>query len=420
MWAAEQRAGGREVKVRRSATGAVLVGSMEGVEEDAPPANLMYDRRVVRGSTHRSFSAALMSYQRDVVEGGAAPAFLGAGGFGPGGQGAVKRRGGGAKRRVKQTAAGSGFGAASQLAKTVTHRVRLPLEADGREHVGEDPESRQDALAAFLESKLTEPVKQVVQRDFQGHTARFLPKEPEAPFVPAKCGSVDTGTQIETLDEEAEISDFDDAGEALFELIAEKTLETAMMEVAEEAELREIRHRWRVAMKEKDAAETAIQDVQFKIRRENATKAKQVTAAAAMQEQVRQAAHDQTVARLAEANVAATAAAAAAEAATKEEGGKEEEKSGGAWLRVFVDRSGGQEPACVGPIPVVPEDTVRAVEERVLEWIAAHDEVDAASIAGDASLPLRLCTSGAPLPRAQTLMRAVADGARLQLVRVSG
>ena len=416
-WAADQRSGCREVKVRRSATGAVLVGSMGAVMEEAPPANLMYDRRVVRGSTHRSFSAALTSYQRDVVEGGSAPAFLGEGGFGPGGRGAAKRRGGGgAKRRAKQTAAGSGFGAASQLAQTVTHRVRLPLEADVREHVGEDPESRQDALAAFLESKLTEPAKQVVQRDFQGQTARFLPKEPEAPFVPAKCGSVDTGTQIETLDEEAEIFDFDDAGEALFELIAEKTLESAMMEVAEEAELRAIRHRWRVAMKEKDAAQTGIQDVQFKIRRENAAKAKHVAAAAATQEQVRRAAHDQTVARLTEANAAATAAAVTAAAAPA----KEEEKSGGAWLRVFVDRSGGQEPACVGPIPVVPGDTVQAVEERVLEWIAAHDEVDAASIAGDASLPLRLCASGAPLPQAQTLMQAVADGARLQLVRASG
>ena len=65
------------MKVRRSATGAVLVGSMGAVTEEAPPANLMYDRRVVRGSTHRSFSAALTSYQRDVVEGGSAPAFLG-------------------------------------------------------------------------------------------------------------------------------------------------------------------------------------------------------------------------------------------------------------------------------------------------------------------------------------------------------
>jgi len=426
MWAEDQRRNNRTVDVpkRREVR---LVGGLGMPDDEVVPANLMYDRRVARGSTHRSFAAALTTYQTRVIEGGTAAAQgpdwgvvggVGGGAAAPTRRGAQRRKGGGTRKARggrSSTMAGSGFGAASKLAQTLTHRVHLPLESDGKVHA-DTPEDRQDALADFLESKLTEPVKHVVQRDFSGMTARFLPKNPPAPFIPAKCGSVDFGTQIEGMDEEAAIFDFDEAGEALFDLIAEKTLETALMEVNEEEELRTIRARWRIADRERLAAISGEQDVQFKIKREMKKKGATRAEAAAAAEVQRKTAHDQTVERMAQAEVAA-----AALAATKRAEEAMVEAKGGAWLRVFVDRSGGRDPACVGPIPVVPDDTVQAVEERVLEWIAAHAEVESSSIAGDPSLPLRLCASGTPLPRTQTLMDAVSDPAtRLQLVRASG
>mmetsp|Transcript_23853 Transcript_23853/g.28820 ORF Transcript_23853/g.28820 Transcript_23853/m.28820 type:complete len:448 (+) Transcript_23853:176-1519(+) len=149
--------------------------------DDLGSANIMYDRRVIRGNT---YAAQIL------------PAAPPADTF---------------KGTKKRKAAGNAPG--------------TPSAVEGRRHIDVQTDS-------FLE-ELTDTVP---ERDITTQTDPFMDRPPTPLFIPMKIG-VDAETQIETGD----LFDFDFEVEPILEVLVGKTLEQGLMEVMEEEELAAMR-----------------------------------------------------------------------------------------------------------------------------------------------------------------------------------
>jgi radial spoke head protein 3 len=147
-------------------------------------ANIMYDRRVVRGNTY----AAVVQPEQDTLE--------------------IQKQREAQRRRLMR---------ANQTRK----RAGTPEAVPGRKHTDIQTDS-------YLE-ELTE---RTVEFEAETQTDFILDRPPSPLFMPAKIG-VDIETQIE----EGELFDFDVECEPVLEVLVGKTLEQSMMEVLEEEEL---------------------------------------------------------------------------------------------------------------------------------------------------------------------------------------
>mmetsp|Transcript_37532 Transcript_37532/g.105995 ORF Transcript_37532/g.105995 Transcript_37532/m.105995 type:complete len:525 (-) Transcript_37532:264-1838(-) len=155
-------------------------------EEEAAvlPANIMYDRRIVRGNT----------YAAQILPAEAAPMDAGT----------VRTKKPSTRR---------------------PRRPRTPDAVEGRRHIDIQTDS-------YLE-ELTDVVPEV---EMATQTDLFMDRPPTPLFVPQKTG-IDAVTQIE----QGDLFDFDFEVEPILEVLVGKTLEQGLMEVMEEEELAAMR-----------------------------------------------------------------------------------------------------------------------------------------------------------------------------------
>ncbi|XP_073432001.1 radial spoke head protein 3 homolog [Dendrobates tinctorius] len=161
-------------------------------EETYNYGNIMYDPRVVRGSTYAQHILPLLA-QPDPVE--------------------IQRiqearRRALAKRRAKEIL-----------------RSRSPEPVEGRKHIDVQTELYLEELSDRVEEK-----------DMECQTDAFLDRPPTPLFIPAKTGA-DVATQIL----EGELFDFDLEVKPILEVLIGKTIEQALLEVMEEEELANLR-----------------------------------------------------------------------------------------------------------------------------------------------------------------------------------
>ena len=167
-------------------------------EEQRIPCNIMFDRRVVRGSTYAA--AVLPSNAHKEAER------------------IRETREKGQKKRLK----------ASERKRRARSDPAAPVPpVDGRAHAEMQTDS-------FLE-ELSDKVPEV---DEHTQTDAFMDRPAEPLFMPAKVG-VNCGTQVDV----DELFDFDLEVEPILEVLVGKTLERAMMECLEEEEMENIRAR---------------------------------------------------------------------------------------------------------------------------------------------------------------------------------
>ncbi|XP_068794674.1 radial spoke head protein 3 homolog isoform X2 [Struthio camelus] len=163
----------------------------DAAEQEKEPvryANLMYDRRVVRGNTY-ALQVLPASTQPDPLE--------------------IQRQREARRRALFRKRA------KEQM------QPRTPEPVEGREHVHVQTE-------LYLE----EISDRIVEVDMECQTDAFLDRPPTPLFIPAKTGR-DVATQIE----EGELFDFDVEVKPMLEVLIGKTIEQALLEVMEEEEL---------------------------------------------------------------------------------------------------------------------------------------------------------------------------------------
>ncbi|NXW97767.1 RSPH3 protein, partial [Larus smithsonianus] len=159
-------------------------------------ANLMYDRRVVRGNTY-ALQVVPVSTQPSPLE--------------------IQRQ-----REARKKAL------ARKHAKEQM-QPRTPEPVEGREHIHVQTE-------LYLE----EISDRIIEVDTECQTDAFLDRPATPLFIPAKTGK-DVATQIE----EGELFDFDIEVKPILEVLIGKTVEQALLEVMEEEELAHLRARQR-------------------------------------------------------------------------------------------------------------------------------------------------------------------------------
>ncbi|KAM7172477.1 radial spoke head protein 3 homolog [Macrochelys suwanniensis] len=180
----------RALPARRRYRGAP--GHSEQEEEPVRYANLMYDRRVVRGNTY-ALHALPWTAQPDPLE--------------------IQRQ-----REAHRKAL------ARKRAKE-QHQSRTPEPVEGRKHVDVQTELYLEELG-----------DRIIEVDVECQTDAFLDRPPTPLFIPAKTGR-DVATQIE----EGELFDFDIEVKPMLEVLIGKIIEQALLEVMEEEELANLR-----------------------------------------------------------------------------------------------------------------------------------------------------------------------------------
>ncbi|NXN50518.1 RSPH3 protein, partial [Rynchops niger] len=168
--------------------------SAEPEKEPVRYANLMYDRRVVRGNTY-ALQVVPVSTQPSPLE--------------------IQRQ-----REARKKAL------ARKRAKEQM-QPRTPEPVEGREHIHVQTE-------LYLE----EISERIIEVDTECQTDAFLDRPATPLFIPAKTGK-DVATQIE----EGELFDFDIEVKPILEVLIGKTVEQALLEVMEEEELAYLRAR---------------------------------------------------------------------------------------------------------------------------------------------------------------------------------
>ncbi|KAI8920329.1 hypothetical protein PhCBS80983_g01523 [Powellomyces hirtus] len=176
-------------------------------EEKAVPQNIMYDRRIYRGSTYAS-PALPLGNQPDPV--------------------ALERQAD-IKRRLR-----------AKRRAEAQRRVRTPDPVPGRKH--------QDIQTELYLEELSDKVPEAYAAT---QTDAFLDRAPSPLFIPQKSG-LDVATQIY----EGELFDFDFEVKPILEVLVGKTIEQALMEVHEEEELEMLR-RHQADFESRRAAENA-------------------------------------------------------------------------------------------------------------------------------------------------------------------
>ncbi|NXA38704.1 RSPH3 protein, partial [Eudromia elegans] len=184
-------------------------------------ANLMYDRRVVRGNTYalqvlpgvREFTQPdLLEIQR---------------------QREARRRALFRKRAKEQI------------------QPKTPEPVEGREHVHVQTE-------LYLE----EIRDRIVEVDVECQTDAFLDRPPTPLFIPAK-----TGRDVDTQIEEGELFDFDIEVKPMLEVLIGKTIEQSLLEVMEEEELANLRAHQRAYGELRNAELAEVQRLEEQERR---------------------------------------------------------------------------------------------------------------------------------------------------------
>uniref|UniRef100_A0A8C2T842 Radial spoke head 3 n=1 Tax=Coturnix japonica TaxID=93934 RepID=A0A8C2T842_COTJA len=163
------------------------------VKDPARWANLMHDRRVVRGNTYGRQAMPTCIHHPNALE--------------------IQRQKEARRRALARKKA------------EVQIQLRTPEPVEGREHVHVQTE-------LYLE----EISDRVVEVDMECQTDEFLDRPPTPLFVPAK-----TGRDVETQIEEGELFDFDIEVKPILEVLIGKTIEQALLEVMEEEELANLR-----------------------------------------------------------------------------------------------------------------------------------------------------------------------------------
>jgi len=189
----------------------------EEINQPTPYANIMYDRRIVRGNTYAQAGTVMRKNRfgeftinqdpQDKTQSVLAPK----------------------KRNKKQ---------ADNLLKKL--RSGTPPAVDGRQHATLQTELYLEELADKVE-----------ETDAQAQTDAFLDRPATPLFVPAKTGA-DVATQILP----GELFDFDLEVRPILEVLVAKTTEQALMEVCEEEELATLRAHQR-RFQQRRAAELA-------------------------------------------------------------------------------------------------------------------------------------------------------------------
>ncbi|NWS70226.1 RSPH3 protein, partial [Crotophaga sulcirostris] len=179
---------------------------------------LVYDRRVVHGST----------YAIHVMPASAQPSFF-----------EIQRQREACKRALARKRA-------KEYMQSTT-----PEPVEGREHI-------QVQTELYLE----EISDQIIQVDRECQTDAFLDRPPTPLFVPAKTGK-DVATQIE----EGELFDFDVEVKPILEVLIGKTMEQAMLEVMEEEELAQLWARQRAYAELRNAELAEVQRLEEQDRR---------------------------------------------------------------------------------------------------------------------------------------------------------
>ncbi|NXF89178.1 RSPH3 protein, partial [Eubucco bourcierii] len=181
-------------------------------------ANLMYDRRVVRGNTY-ALRVIPVSTQPSPLE--------------------IQRQREAWKRAL-----------ARKRAKEQM-QLRTPEPVEGREHIHVQTE-------LYLE----EISDRIIEIDTECQTDAFLDRPPTPFFIPAKTGK-DVATQIE----EGELFDFDIEVKPILEVLIGKTVEQALLEVMEEEELAQLWARQRAYAELRDAELAEVQRLEEQDRR---------------------------------------------------------------------------------------------------------------------------------------------------------
>ncbi|NXQ81499.1 RSPH3 protein, partial [Nyctibius grandis] len=187
-------------------------------EEPVRYANLMYDRRVVRGNTY-ALRPIPVSTQPTPLE--------------------IQRQREAWKRAL-----------ARKRAKEQM-QPRTPEPVEGREHIHVQTE-------LYLE----EISDRIIAVDTECQTDAFLDRPPTPLFIPAKTGK-DVATQIE----EGELFDFDIEVKPIVEVLIGKTVEQALLEVMEEEELAQLWARQRAYAELRNAELAEVQRLEEQDRR---------------------------------------------------------------------------------------------------------------------------------------------------------
>ncbi|XP_061398904.1 uncharacterized protein LOC133334606 [Musca vetustissima] len=178
-------------------------------KREVPPAepykNIMYDRRVVRGSNYGTTNALLNDY--DPFDKAAE----------------LRRRQALRKKNVSQ--------------RNQRNVLGTPPPVTGRRH--EDVQTDK-----YLEELVARPPELSVETQ----TDLFLEKPPTPPYVPAKVG-VDVATEIC----DGELFQFDEEAQPIIDALVDSTMELSILEVAHEREIQHIRNKQAELLAQRDA-----------------------------------------------------------------------------------------------------------------------------------------------------------------------
>lgn len=191
-----------------------------------PPANIMFDKRVVRGNT----------YAAQVLP--------------PSAQAEAERRQIEAEQRARRREL------EAQTRRDTMDIPRTPSPVDGRRHIDVQTEN-------YLE-ELSDRVPEVEEAT---QTEAFMDRPPSPLFIPTKTG-LDKETQIMPGD----LFDFDLEVEPILEVLVGKTLEQGLMEVLEEEELENIRKHQEEFEQIRNAELAEVQRLEEEVKRKEAEK----------------------------------------------------------------------------------------------------------------------------------------------------
>ena len=199
-----------------------------GMEEEAPvSANIMFDRRVVRGNTYAAQVVAANAGENE--------------------------------NTMRQAANGRRSEQESQMMKGGPSRGSVdPVE--GRKHIDVQTDN-------YLE-ELTDRRPEV---DEETQTDSYMDRPPLPLFIPTKAG-LDKATQVED-----DLFDFDLEVQPILEVLVGKTLEQSMQEVLEEEELAAIRRRQEDFEQARNAELAEVQRLEAEARRKFEEKERRVT-----------------------------------------------------------------------------------------------------------------------------------------------
>lgn len=196
------------------------------------PQNIMYDRRVVRGSTIAAPvlpPSAIAEIERREREN--------------------EDRG---RRRMEE----------SRKRAIESRRERTPEPVPGRAHADLQTETYLEVLSDRLP-----------EEEMGVQTDALMDRPPSPLFVPRPSG-VDAVTQIDPNDND--LFDFDYEVEPLLEVLIGKTLESAVLELAQELELSAIRARQQEYLQVRNAELAEVQRLEAEVKRRQAEKARRL------------------------------------------------------------------------------------------------------------------------------------------------